>query len=88
MTLVTSRRFLRKLETTSNLPYVFALLIAIVPIIWSSIINNGLYGSVKIVYMLSISLACVIGAYAGQKAGEKAQITYKKQLYEYINKMK
>ena len=86
MTLVTSRRFLRKLETTSNLPYIFGLLIAIVPILWLFMITNGLYGSVKIVYILSISLACLVGSYFGQKAGEKAQITYKKQLREYLEK--
>jgi CDP-diglyceride synthetase len=82
MTLVTSRRYLRKLETSSKLPYVFALLIAMVPVMWSFILSNGLYGMVKIIYILSVSLACLLGAYFGQKAGEKAQITYKKQLHE------
>ena len=86
ITFVISRRFMRRLDGPSNLPFVFGFLVAIVPLFWSFIINEGIFESLPFVYLGTIIITCYLGGILGQKAGIKAQIIFKEQLYEYLRK--
>ena len=83
---VVSRRFMRRLEGHSKIPFVFAIIVALAPITWSFIFDAGLYGSIKTMYLATIIIACGLGGYFGERAGIKAQAKFKKQLYEYLKK--
>ena len=84
ITFVVSRRFMRRLDGTSNLPFVFAFLVGIVPVGWSFIVDGGLFGTIKILYLITIVFGCFLGGFFGQRAGIKAQAAFKEQLYEYL----
>lgn len=86
ITFVISRRFMRRLDGPSNLPFVFGFLVAIVPMFWSFIINEGIFESLPLMYLGTIIFTCFMGGFLGQKAGIKAQMVFKKQLYEYLQK--
>ena len=75
---------MRRLDGTSNLPFVFAFLVAIVPVGWSFIVDGGLFGNIKIMYLATVVFASFLGGYFGQRAGIKAQAAFKEQLYEYL----
>ena len=86
ITFVISRRFMRRLDNSSTLPFIFSIFVALAPIVWSFIVNVGLFGNIKFIYLATIIISCFLGGYLGQKAGIKAQSDYKKQLYEYLRK--
>ncbi len=75
---------MRRLDGSSNLPYLIGFLVAIVPIIWSFIYDGGLYGNVKFMYIATVIFSCIIGAFFGERSGVKAQVKFKEQLYEYL----
>ena len=86
ITFVISRRFMRRLDGPSNLPFVFSFLVAIVPLFWNFIINEGIFESLPLMYLGNIIFTCFLGGFLGQKAGIKAQIIFKEQLYQYLQK--
>lgn len=86
VTFVVSRRFMRRLDGTSIIPYIFAILVAIPPIAWSFINDSGLYGNIQILYQVTVIFASGLGGYFGHRAGLKAQEVFKEQLYEYLKK--
>ena len=86
LTFAVSRRFMRRLDGPSNIPFLFSLLVAISPITWSFIYDSGLFGSIKTLYLITIFLACGFGGFLGKRAGLKAQKIFKEQLYEYLKK--
>ena len=86
ITFVISRRFMRRLDGPSNLPFVFGFLVAIVPTFWSFIIYEGIFENLPLLYLGNIIFTCFLGGGVGQKAGIKAQIVFKEQLYEYLQK--
>lgn len=75
---------MRRLDGGSKIPYVFALLVASAPIIWSFIFDGGLYGNIKLMYLLTVVFACALGGYFGERTGIKAQAAFKEQLSEYL----
>ncbi len=84
ITFVVSRRFMRRLEGTSNIPYLFAFLVALPPFAWSFIHETGLFGTIETVYLITLVFGCALGGYFGQRTGIKAQAKFKEQLYEYL----
>lgn len=84
ITFVVSRRFMRRLDGTSNIPYFFALLVAAPPLVWSFVYDTGLFGTIEVVYLITIVFGCALGGFFGQRAGIKAQAKFKEQLYEYL----
>jgi CDP-diglyceride synthetase len=84
ITFVVSRRFMRRLDGASKLPYLFAFLVAFPPLIWSYVHDAGLFGTIEVVYLITVVFGCILGGYFGQRAGIKAQAKFKEELYEYL----
>lgn len=84
---VTSRRFMRRLEGSSNIPYLIALLVAAPPVIWVQIYDAGL-GDSRLTFVITILLAAGLGAYFGHRAGLKAQAAFQESLQEYLDQSK
>ena len=82
---VISRRFMRRENGPSQVPKIFAILVGSVPVIWVFIFDSGLTQIQQIVYAVTVSFGCVLGAYFGHNAGLKAQAKFKKQLEEYLS---
>lgn len=84
---VVSRRYMRRLEGPSPAPYIFGILVAVVPLVWIFIYEgSGLFGTQRIIFCVVIALACGLGAYFGHRAGLKAQIEFRNKLEEYLRK--
>ncbi|MEX0844017.1 MAG: hypothetical protein WD022_02005 [Balneolaceae bacterium] len=81
---VTGRRFMRRLRGPNPAPYIFGLLAAAPPLVWLQIYDAGL-GNSDLTYMLTIIVACGLGAFLAHRAGLKAQIKFQKNLQEYLN---
>jgi hypothetical protein len=80
---VTGRRFMRRLQGASPVPYIFGLLIAIPPLVWVQIYDAGL-GDANLTFQFVVIVACGLGALFGHRAGLKAQIQFQKNLQEYL----
>lgn len=80
---VTGRRFMRRLQGASPVPYIFGLLIAIPPLVWVQIYNSGL-GDSRLTFQFVVIVACGLGALFGHRAGLKAQIQFQKDLQEHL----
>lgn len=80
---ISSRRFMRRLQGPNPVPYIFALLVAIPPLVWVSIYDAGL-GDTDLTFMFTVIVACGLGAYFGHRAGQKAQIKFRQNLDEYL----
>lgn len=78
-----SRRFMRRLNGASITPYIFAIIAAIPPLVWVNIFDAGLRES-YLVFILTIILACGLGAYFGHRSGLKAQIAFQNALKKYV----
>lgn len=87
ITFVTGRRFMRRLKGANPIPYIFALLVAIPPLVWVELYDAGL-GDFKLTFMFTIILACGLGGVLGHRAGLKAQVKFQKNLQEYLNQDK
>lgn len=81
---VTGRRFMRRLTGPNPMPYVFALLAAAPPIVWTKIYDTGL-GESELTYLFTVIVACGLGAYFGHRTGIKAQAKFRKNLDDYLN---
>lgn len=84
ITFVVSRRFMRRIDGASKIPFIFAFLVALAPFIWSFIYEGGLYGNFKFMYLATIIFGCALGGFFGERSGIKAQAAYKEHLYEYL----
>lgn len=82
--LVSSRRFMRRLNGPSPAPYILAGLIALPPLIWVNLQDTGL-GESLTYFILVIILSCGLGAFLGHRAGLKAQIAFQENLQKHIN---
>lgn len=82
---VSSRRFMRRLDGPTQVPYYFAFLVGIFPAIWIFIYQSGLDQAQQIMFAGITIFACGLGAYFGHKAGLKSQIRFQQQLAEYLN---
>ncbi|SMO57307.1 hypothetical protein [Gracilimonas mengyeensis] len=80
---VSGRRFMRRLQGPNPAPYVFALMVAIPPLVWVKIFDAGL-GQSELTYMFTVIVACGLGAYFGHRAGQKAQARFQQNLKEYL----
>lgn len=87
ITFVTGRRFMRRLKGANPIPYIFALLVAIPPLVWVELYDAGL-GDFKLTFMFTIILACGLGGVLGHRAGLKAQVKFQENLQEYLNQDK
>src|SRR5690606_16468302 len=81
---IASRRFMRRENGPSPVPYIFAFIVALPPIIWVNLIDLNL-GDSKLVFILTVLAGCALGAYFGQRAGLKAQAVFQKNLQDYIS---
>ena len=70
---VSSRRYMRRLEGPSRIPWVFAFLIGGIPLFWVSIYDSGWSLVTLLIYAGIILIFSTLGALLGQKAGQKAQ---------------
>lgn len=82
---VTGRRFMRRLQGANPTPYIFALLVAIPPLVWVQIYDAGL-GNADLTFQFTVILACGLGAFLGHRTGLKAQAKFQQELREYLNK--
>jgi len=78
-----SKRYMRRLEGASNVPYVFAIFIFLPPAIWVSIYEGGT-ATPPTVYIPMLLVACGAGAYFGHRLGLKAQVKFQENLKAYI----
>lgn len=83
LVLASSRRFMRRLSGKSIIPYVFAILAALPPVVWINIYETNL-GESQPIFAFCILLACGAGAFLGHRAGLKAQVRFQKALEEYL----
>lgn len=83
---VLSRRFMRRLNGPSKVPYLFAVLTGLIPAAWIFIYDAGLTQGLQIMFAAVMIIACFLGAYFGHKAGLKAQAKFQQQLLEYLKK--
>lgn len=83
---VISRRFMRRLQGSSTIPYVFAALTATIPVIWIFIYDASLTLPLQQLYAGIMVFASFCGAYVGHRAGLKAQIKFQEQLREYLKR--
>lgn len=84
---VSARRFMRRLQGPNPSPYVFALLVAMPPLIWVNIFDAGL-GELDLTFEFTVIAACALGAYFGHRSGQKAQIKFQQNLREYLDQDK
>ncbi|RNC83431.1 MAG: hypothetical protein ED557_11875 [Balneola sp.] len=81
---VTSRRFMRRLDGPTPAPYIIAVMVAILPVIWIFIYDSPLDVQQRVVFAVVMVLACGSGAYFGHNAGLKAQVVFQQKLEEYL----
>ena len=84
---ISSRRYMRKLDGPSKMPKVFAILIGGLPLFWISIYDTGWPLTTLLIYVGIVLFFSALGAYLGQKAGQKAQKLFRKQLKAYFEKV-
>lgn len=84
---VTGRRYMRRLQGANPVPYIFALLVAIPPLVWVQIYDAGL-GDFKLTYMFTVILACGLGGLLGHRAGLKAQVKFQQNMREFLDQDK
>lgn len=84
---VSSRRYMRRLEGPSRMPWVFAFLIGGIPLFWVSIYDSGWSLVTLLIYAGIILIFSTLGALLGQKAGQKAQEQFRIQLQAYFEKV-
>ncbi len=83
MVMITSRRFMRRLEGPSPIPYFFATLIAIPPFAWVHI-YTGEMAMNPWSFGVMIVISCFTGAYFGHRIGLKAQIRFQEDMRKYL----
>ncbi|MEO1020898.1 MAG: hypothetical protein AAFW89_00025 [Bacteroidota bacterium] len=81
--LVSSRRFMRRLDGSSVGPYLLGFIVFLPPACWV-FIYEAIYGSALFLFLATLMLACGAGAYAGHKIGLKAQIKFQEQIRKYL----
>lgn len=84
---ISSRRYMRQLDGPSKMPWVFAVLIGGLPLFWISIYDTGWPLATLLIYVVIILFFSALGAHLGQKAGQKAQKLFRKQLKAYFEKI-
>lgn len=80
---ISSRRFMRRLQGPTIVPYVFALFAFIPPAVWVIIYQDGTATS-PVVYIPMLIVACATGAYFGHRMGIKAQLKFQENLRAYL----
>ena len=84
---VSSRRYMRRLDGPSRMPWIFAVLTGGIPLFWISIYDSGWSLVTLLIYAGIILLFSTFGAFLGQKAGQKAQEKFRMQLQAYFKKV-
>ena len=84
---VSSRRYMRQLDGPSKMPRVFAVLIGGLPLFWICVYDTGWPLATLLMYVGIILFFSALGAHLGQKAGQKAQELFRKQLKAYFEKV-
>lgn len=79
-----SRRFMRRLQGPSPVPFIFTGITALPPIVWIFIYDAGLGNSFWL-FAFTLLFGCALGGFFGHKAGLKAQIAFRKELEEHLN---
>ena len=83
MVMITSRRFMRRLNGPSIAPYIFGALIYIPPAGWS-FVYTGEMGTPPVIFSIMLLIACGTGAFFGHRIGLKAQVKFQEQLRKYL----
>ena len=83
---VVTRRFMRRLDGPTNVPYIFAVLVAIVPVFWILVYDAGLMPNTRFLFAGVMAVTPFVGAFFGHKAGLKAQAKFKQQVLDYLKK--
>ena len=81
-----SRRYMRRLSGPSFIPYVIGTFVFLPPTIWVNIYDTQI-GNSKWLFIATLLIGCVLGAYFGHRAGLKAQIVFQKKMQDYLNKI-
>ena len=83
MVMITSRRYMRRLEGPNPVPYIFALLIAVPPAAWVHI-YTGEMTVAPWTFGILILVSCFTGAYFGHRIGLKSQIRFREDLRKFF----
>lgn len=84
---LSSRRYMRRLDGPSRMPWLFAVLIGGLPLFWITIYDTGWPLATLLIYAGIILFFSALGAHLGQKAGYKAQQQFRVQLQAYLEKI-
>ena len=84
ITFISSRRFMRRLDGSSNIPYIFGGIISLPPIVWIHIYDSGLYGASFWLFIFVVLFGAALGAWFGHSAGLKAQAAFKESMRKYF----
>jgi len=85
---VISRRYMRRLDRHSRMPWFFSGVIGGIPLFWISIYDTAWPLSYHLLYAGIIILFSVLGAFLGHRSGLKAQMEFQDQLRRYMERLK
>lgn len=80
---ITSRRFMRRLDGPTIAPYLFAIITFLPPSVWVYLYQGGANAS-PLLYVMMLLIACGTGAYFGHRLGIKAQIQFQDDLKKHF----
>jgi hypothetical protein len=81
---VSTRRYMRRLEGASPVPYILGLATALAPVFWVFLYDAGFTLAIQIMFAAVMTIASFIGAFFGHRAGLKAQVKFQQALHEYL----
>ncbi len=80
-----SKRYMRRLQGPTIVPFIFGPVVFISPAAWAFIYKGGEATS-PILFVSMLAIACGTGAWFGHKMGLKAQIKFQKDLQTYLER--
>lgn len=84
---VISRRYMRRLNGTSRMPWLFSVVIGGLPLFWIGIYDTAWPLSYHLLYVGIIILFSALGAWLGHRSGLHAQVDFQKQLSQYLERL-
>ncbi len=80
-----SKRYMRRLQGSTTVPFIFGAIVFISPAAWAFIYKGGEATS-ALVFVPMLAIACASGAWFGHKMGLKAQVKFQKDLKTYLER--
>ncbi len=80
-----SKRYMRRLQGPTLVPYIFGVIVFISPAAWAIIYKGGEATS-PILFVPMLFIACACGSWFGHKMGLKAQIKFQHDLQTYLER--